>query len=201
MNPSTRIFRAAAEAFAESLDFFPELADYNLGPDGYLELIRQAKTSVSIPVIASLNGVSPGGWVRYAREMEQAGADAIELNIYSLVTDPNSHRRGSGTRLLRVGPRGETKCEDSDRREAFAFFQRPGQFREAARHIRRERPRSVQPLLSARPGYRPAGSRAQPHASAIPANCCCGFTGPRSFTATSRRTSQSPAACTAPRTC
>ena len=78
-----------AEAFLESSGFLPELADYNLGPDGYLELIRAAKKSVSIPVIASLNGVTPGGWVRYAREMEQAGADAIELNIYSLVTDPS----------------------------------------------------------------------------------------------------------------
>jgi dihydroorotate dehydrogenase (fumarate) len=78
-----------AEAFAESSSFLPELGDYNLGPEGYLELIRKAKKQVSIPIIASLNGVTPGGWVRYAREMEQAGADAIELNIYSLVTDPS----------------------------------------------------------------------------------------------------------------
>jgi len=78
-----------AEAFSETSSFLPELGDYNLGPEGYLELIRKAKKSVSIPVIASLNGVTPGGWVRYAREMEQAGADAIELNIYSLVTDPS----------------------------------------------------------------------------------------------------------------
>jgi dihydroorotate dehydrogenase (fumarate) len=77
-----------AETFAESLSYFPDLTTYNLGPDGYLELIREAKSRVSVPVFASLNGVSPGGWVRYAREMEQAGADAIELNIYSLVTDP-----------------------------------------------------------------------------------------------------------------
>src|SRR5579863_369458 len=78
-----------AEAFPESSSFLPELSDYNLGPEGYLELIRKAKKHVSIPIIASLNGVTPGGWVRYAREMEQAGADAIELNIYSLVTDPS----------------------------------------------------------------------------------------------------------------
>jgi dihydroorotate dehydrogenase (fumarate) len=78
-----------ADAFPESSSFLPDLMDYNLGPDGYLELIRKAKESVSVPVIGSLNGVSPGGWVRYARDMEQAGADAIELNIYSLVTDPS----------------------------------------------------------------------------------------------------------------
>jgi dihydroorotate dehydrogenase (fumarate) len=77
-----------SEAFPESASFLPDLMDYNLGPDGYLELIRRAKESVSIPVIGSLNGVSPTGWVRYARDMQQAGADAIELNIYSLVTDP-----------------------------------------------------------------------------------------------------------------
>lgn len=78
-----------ADAFPESASFLPELADYNLGPDGYLDLIRKAKSAVSIPVIASLNGVTPAGWVRYAREMEDAGADALELNIYSLVTEPS----------------------------------------------------------------------------------------------------------------
>ncbi len=77
-----------ADSFAESLNYFPDLTTYNLGPDGYLELIRKAKTGLSIPVIGSLNGVSAGGWTRYAHEMEQAGADAIELNLYSIVTDP-----------------------------------------------------------------------------------------------------------------
>ncbi|MGO9450144.1 MAG: dihydroorotate dehydrogenase-like protein [Candidatus Binataceae bacterium] len=81
------LFRGV-ESFAESLNYFPDLTTYNLGPDGYLELIRKAKASVSSPVIGSLNGVSAGGWIRYAREMEQAGADAIELNLYSIVTDP-----------------------------------------------------------------------------------------------------------------
>jgi len=81
------LFRGS-ESFAESLNYFPDLMTYNLGPDGYLKLIRKAKASVSIPVIGSLNGVSAGGWIRYAREMEQAGADAIELNIYSIVSDP-----------------------------------------------------------------------------------------------------------------
>lgn len=77
-----------ADSFPESTNFFPEMQTYNLGPDGYLELIRHAKESVRIPVIASLNGCSTGGWLEYARLMEQAGADAIELNIYSIVTDP-----------------------------------------------------------------------------------------------------------------
>jgi len=77
-----------AESFPESANFFPDLQTYNLGPDGYLELIRHAKESVNIPIIASLNGISKGGWLQYARLMEEAGADAIELNIYSVATDP-----------------------------------------------------------------------------------------------------------------
>ena len=81
------LFRGS-ESFAESLNYFPDLMTYNLGPDGYLELIRTAKAGVSIPVIGSLNGASAGGWIRYAREMEQAGADAVELNLYSIVADP-----------------------------------------------------------------------------------------------------------------
>lgn len=76
------------ESFPESANFFPDLHTYNLGPDGYLELIREAKESVSIPIIASINGISDGGWLQYARLMEEAGADAIELNIYSIATDP-----------------------------------------------------------------------------------------------------------------
>ncbi|WP_298982286.1 dihydroorotate dehydrogenase-like protein [Caldilinea sp.] len=77
-----------AESFAEALHYFPELDSYNVGPEGYLDLIRRAKESVAIPIIGSLNGVSTGGWVEYARMIEQAGADALELNIYYIPTDP-----------------------------------------------------------------------------------------------------------------
>jgi len=76
------------DSFPESLDYLPELHTYNLGPEGYLELIGRAKRAVAIPVIASLNGVSTGGWVRYAALMQEAGADAIELNLYGVITDP-----------------------------------------------------------------------------------------------------------------
>jgi dihydroorotate dehydrogenase (fumarate) len=76
------------ESYAESLSWFPDMSRYNLGPDGYLEHIRRCKEAVGIPVIASLNGYSSGGWIRYARLMEEAGADALELNIYYLATDP-----------------------------------------------------------------------------------------------------------------
>jgi dihydroorotate dehydrogenase (fumarate) len=75
------------ESFAESLTYFPDMTKYNLGPEGYLEHLRKAKAAVSIPVIASLNGVSTGGWIEYAKKMEQAGADALELNIFFIPTD------------------------------------------------------------------------------------------------------------------
>ena len=77
------------EAFAESLSYFPEVEDYKLGPELYLEHIQKAKEAVNIPIIASLNGSSLGGWTDYAKEMETAGANAIELNIYHIQTDSN----------------------------------------------------------------------------------------------------------------
>jgi len=77
------------EEFAEAVTYLPELSTYNMGPDGYLELIQAAKSRVNIPVIASLNGCTPGGWLRYAKEMEQAGADALELNLYTIEADPS----------------------------------------------------------------------------------------------------------------
>lgn len=77
------------ESYAEALSYFPEMTLYKaIGPDVYLDLIRQAKEALDIPVIASLNGVSTGGWIRYARYMEEAGADALELNLYYLPTNP-----------------------------------------------------------------------------------------------------------------
>jgi len=83
-----RYLSHGAESFAESLSYFPDLTGYNLGPEGYLEHLAKAKAAVKVPIIASLNGVSTGGWIRYAQKMEQAGADALELNIYSVPTDP-----------------------------------------------------------------------------------------------------------------
>ena len=74
-------------SFAESLSYFPDLDHYNLGPEPYLEHLHKIKQAVSIPVIGSLNGVSSGGWVEYAHLIEEAGADALELNIYYLPTD------------------------------------------------------------------------------------------------------------------
>jgi dihydroorotate dehydrogenase (fumarate) len=76
------------ESYAESLSYFPERAEFKVGPEAYLEHIAQAKAAVDIPVIGSLNGTTFGGWTTYARQIEQAGADALELNIYSIPSDP-----------------------------------------------------------------------------------------------------------------
>ncbi len=76
-----------ANSYAESTSYLPDMPKYHVGPDRYLELLHKGKQSVSIPVIGSLNGRSPGGWVRYAELMEQAGADALELNIFDIPTD------------------------------------------------------------------------------------------------------------------
>ena len=83
-----RYLSHGTESFAESLTYFPDMIDYNLGPDGYLELIRRAKFVVDIPIIGSLNGVSTGGWITYAKKIQEAGADALELNTYYIPTDP-----------------------------------------------------------------------------------------------------------------
>jgi dihydroorotate dehydrogenase (fumarate) len=76
------------ESYAEALTYFPERAEFKVGPDAYLEHIAEAKRSVHIPIIGSLNGATFGGWMKYAREIQDAGADALELNIYSVPTTP-----------------------------------------------------------------------------------------------------------------
>jgi dihydroorotate dehydrogenase (fumarate) len=82
-----RYLSDGTESYAEALTYFPEAPAYRaIGPDAYLEHIFRAKQAIGIPIIASLNGVSTGGWIRYAKEMEGAGADALELNIYYMPT-------------------------------------------------------------------------------------------------------------------
>jgi dihydroorotate dehydrogenase (fumarate) len=83
-----RYLQQGTESYAEALSYFPDMREYNLGPEGYLEHIQDARRAVNIPIIASLNGATPGGWVQYAQDIERAGADALELNIYYLPTDP-----------------------------------------------------------------------------------------------------------------
>jgi dihydroorotate dehydrogenase (fumarate) len=82
-----RYLTRGTESFAEALTYLPDLRQYQLGPETYLELVRRAKQALRIPVIGSLNGVSSGGWLRYATLIEEAGADALELNIYYIPTE------------------------------------------------------------------------------------------------------------------
>ena len=77
------------ESYAEALTYLPDYGQYSIGPDKYLEHIRKVKNAINIPVIGSLNGVTTGGWIEYAQKIEQAGADALELNLYYLATDPD----------------------------------------------------------------------------------------------------------------
>jgi dihydroorotate dehydrogenase (fumarate) len=78
---------AGTESFAESITYFPHSSEFHTGPEEYLNHIRKAKAAVHIPIIASLNGATLGGWAKYAKQIEQAGADAIECNLYSIPTN------------------------------------------------------------------------------------------------------------------
>jgi dihydroorotate dehydrogenase (fumarate) len=80
---------AGTDSFGEAGDWFPPLPSYDVGPDRYLTRVEQAKAALGVPVIASLNASSVGGWVRYAKLLEQAGADAVELNLYEVHVDPH----------------------------------------------------------------------------------------------------------------
>jgi len=83
-----RLFSIHQESFGEAMSFFPEVDDYNSGVDAYLSMIEKAKERVDVPVIASLNGTNIGGWLKYARLLESVGADAMELNLYTVAANP-----------------------------------------------------------------------------------------------------------------
>lgn len=83
----TEVLNTTSNAFAEAADFFPALDDFNVGVDEYMEHLRKAKERTRIPIIGSLNGITNEGWIDYSRQMEQAGADAIEINIFFIPAD------------------------------------------------------------------------------------------------------------------
>jgi dihydroorotate dehydrogenase (fumarate) len=91
-----------AHAHAEAMSYFPRQADFALAPDQYLEQIRRIKAAVAVPVIASLNGISGEGWTSYARQIEQAGADALELNMYVVAADPRESGAAIEQRLVAI---------------------------------------------------------------------------------------------------
>jgi dihydroorotate dehydrogenase (fumarate) len=81
------LIAVGSESFSEALDYFPAVEDYEVGPEPYLELIRRAREATEIPIIASLNGATPEGWLDYAGMIEEAGAAALELNLYYIPAD------------------------------------------------------------------------------------------------------------------
>jgi dihydroorotate dehydrogenase (fumarate) len=93
---------SSADVSAEAMSYFPAPESFSIGPDAYLEHIRKAKQAVGIPVFGSLNGVSEGGWVRYAKLMEEAGADGVELNIYFLATEGREDSSAIETRYVNL---------------------------------------------------------------------------------------------------
>ena len=95
-----RLLETTSDHTGEAQSYFPDLEDYNTGPWTYLDHITQAKRALSVPVIASLNGITPGGWVGHAKRMRDAGADALELNLYTVATDPRIGAAELETRYL-----------------------------------------------------------------------------------------------------
>ncbi len=96
------VMHETSNSFAEALDFFPNLDDFHVGSDEYLEHIRKAKERVSIPVIGSLNGITNEGWIDYSRQMEQAGADGLEVNIFFIPGDVSMSSAAVEYRYLNI---------------------------------------------------------------------------------------------------
>lgn len=91
-----------SNTFAEALEYFPDMDDYHVGTSQYLELIKEAKSKVGIPIIASLNGITPEGWIDYAREMELAGADGLEINVFYIPADVSLEGRAVEQRYIDI---------------------------------------------------------------------------------------------------
>jgi dihydroorotate dehydrogenase (fumarate) len=124
---NARLIDAGTESFAESLSYFPAAAEDEAGPRRYLNLLERAAAAVEVPVIASLNGVTPGGWTDYAHAMEAAGAAAIELNIYYLPGDPRISGRDVEQRHLDVLARVKGAVEVPVAVKLSPYFSSPGE--------------------------------------------------------------------------
>ena len=146
------------ERFAESLTYFPTPQEFRRGPEDYLDLIAAAREAVEIPVIASLNGVSAEGLMDYARKIEQAGASALELNVYFLATDPNV----SGRQVEDVYASILEIVKQTVADVALALRRRAGRPGPAAGRRRRRRPGALQPVLPAGHRRQDAGGRPEP---------------------------------------
>ena len=117
-----------AESFSEATSYFPHMEDYALGPDRYLQQISKIKESVDIPVIGSLNGVSMGGWTDHARLIQEAGADALELNVYYVATDPDEPGLAVEKRTLDILEAVKESVTIPIAVKLSPFFSSPGHF-------------------------------------------------------------------------
>ena len=154
---NARLADAGADSFAESLSYFPAGADEDTGPRRYLSLLERAAAAVDIPVIGSLNGVTRSGWTSYARAMQDAGAAAIELNIYYIAGDPRMTGREVEQRhvdILCQVKDAVTRAGGGQARPAVQLSRRD---RAAAGRGRRGRPGALQPVPAAR--HRPGDPR------------------------------------------
>ena len=117
-----------ADSFAEAVSYFPHMQDYALGPDRYLEQIAKIKESCAIPVIGSLNGTSIGGWTDHARLIQQAGADALELNVYYVATSPNETGPAVEQRTLDILEAVKASVTIPVAVKLSSYFSSPGNF-------------------------------------------------------------------------
>ncbi len=118
----TQVLEQGTEGFAESLTYFPEVEAFESTADRYLATIAAMKAEIEVPVIASLNATSSGGWVRFARLIEEAGADALELNLYRIAADPARAGAAIGGERPRGGPAGESVDRHPARRRALPYY-------------------------------------------------------------------------------
>lgn len=118
----------SAESCSEATSYFPKMEDYALGPERYLNHISKIKEMCDIPVIGSLNGITGGGWIDYARQIQQAGADALELNVYYIATDPTESGEAVEARTLDIFKAVKSSVDIPVSVKLSPFFSSPGHF-------------------------------------------------------------------------
>ena len=155
----TRSLEAGTEQFAEALDYFPAMGAFHGAGDRYLAFLERVRSQAGVPVIASLNATTPGGWVRYARLMQDAGADALELNLYHVAADPRRSAADIEAADLDAHRRRARLGLDPARRQAQPVLLGARRLRRPRGRPRRGRARPLQPLLPAGPGPRDARRR------------------------------------------
>ena len=195
-----RVLENGAESFPEALSYIPEMEEYNTGPDEYLRHLEACKRELQIPVIGSLNGVSEGGWIRYAKLIQDAGADALELNVYFIAADPDESGSQVEQRYLDLVSAVRESVTIPLAVKVGPYFSSMANMAVPARRGRGERARALQPVPPA--GHRPrhAAGRLRPFTSRRAMSCDCPCGGSRCCTARSRVRSPRRPACGRPRT-